>query len=189
MSFPEYVAGCLGLALGAAAFAYIGMRLCRLLVPGWRGPVAWTGTAVCAIVTALVTAELLGSFGLYRGWAFLAVAALAALALWRWMPDSGDEGGVELVHTPASAWMTWIGLGVAAVAIAVFAVGVRVKLGTGMTGFDSTWYHGPFAAGFADPGHTFPLQSPAPQSLTWFYPQNSELSHSMGMLAFGNDLL
>ncbi len=46
--------------------------------------------------------------------------------------------------------MTWIGLGVAAVAIAVFAVGVRVKLGTGMTGFDSTWYHGPFAAGFAE---------------------------------------
>ena len=58
-----------------------------------------------------------------------------------------------------------------------------------MTGFDSTWYHGPFAAGFSQSGDTFSLQYLAPQFLSWFYPQNSELLHSLGMLAYGNDLI
>ena len=58
-----------------------------------------------------------------------------------------------------------------------------------MTGFDSTWYHAPFAAGFAQSGETFDLHFIAPQFLAWFYPQNSELLHGIGMLAFSRDLL
>ncbi len=77
----------------------------------------------------------------------------------------------------------------AAIVIGLFAVEVWQKLGTGMTGFDSTWYHGPFAAGFAATGDTFSLHFVAPQFLSWFYPQNSELIHGLGILGFGNDLL
>ncbi len=47
---------------------------------------------------------------------------------------------------------TLIALAVAAVAVVKFAADVRPKLSTGMTGFDSTWYHGPFAAGFFQSG-------------------------------------
>ena len=43
---------------------------------------------------------------------------------------------------------TLIALVIAAAAVVNFGAEVKLKLGTGMTGFDSTWYHGPFAAGF-----------------------------------------
>jgi len=58
-----------------------------------------------------------------------------------------------------------------------------------MTGFDSTWYHGPFAAGFYQSGDTWGLHFIAPQFLAWFYPANSEVVHAVGMLAFGRDVL
>ena len=73
--------------------------------------------------------------------------------------------------------------------IAHFSIGTRISLGSGMTGFDTTWYHGPFAAGFAAEGSTLDLQLIAPQYLAWFYPQNSELLHAAGILAFGRDIL
>ena len=58
-----------------------------------------------------------------------------------------------------------------------------------MTGFDSTWYHGPFAAGFHQSGSTWDLHYIAPQFLAWLYPANSELLHAVGMNAFDRDLL
>jgi hypothetical protein len=58
-----------------------------------------------------------------------------------------------------------------------------------MTGFDSTWYHGPFAAGFFQSGNTWHLHFIAPQFLAWFYPANSEVLHAAGMAAFHRDLL
>ena len=78
---------------------------------------------------------------------------------------------------------------IAGIAIGHFAGGVKLRLGTGMTGFDSTWYHGPFAAGFFQTGNTIDLHFIAPQFLAWFYPANSEVVGAIGMLAFGRDLL
>src|SRR6185295_10334066 len=78
---------------------------------------------------------------------------------------------------------------VAAVAAIHFALGVKTRLSTGMTGFDSTWYHGPFAAGFFQSGDTWSLHFIAPQFLAWFYPANSEVLHAVGMVAFGRDIL
>ncbi len=85
--------------------------------------------------------------------------------------------------------MRLAGLAVAGIVIAHFCIGVRLRLSTGMTGFDTTWYHAPFAAGFAQSGNTFEIQFIAPQFLSWFYPQNSELVHGIGILAFSRDLL
>jgi hypothetical protein len=82
-----------------------------------------------------------------------------------------------------------IALAIAAVAVVHFAAGVRLRLSTGMTGFDSTWYHGPFAAGFFQSGDTWSLHFIAPQFLAWFYPANGEIFHAVGMLAFGRDIL
>jgi hypothetical protein len=75
------------------------------------------------------------------------------------------------------------------VAVIHFAAGVKTRLSTGMTGFDSTWYHGPFAAGFFQSGDTWSLHFIAPQFLAWFYPANSEVVHAVGMVAFGRDIL
>jgi hypothetical protein len=82
-----------------------------------------------------------------------------------------------------------IALAIAGVAVVHFGVDVRSKLLTGMTGFDSTWYHGPFAAGFFQSGNTWDLHFIAPQFLAWFYPANAEIFHAAGMLAFSRDVL
>ncbi len=82
-----------------------------------------------------------------------------------------------------------IALVIATAAVVKFGIDVQSKLGTGMTGFDSTWYHGPFAAGFFQSGNTWDLHFIAPQFLAWFYPANAEIFHAIGMLAFGRDLL
>jgi hypothetical protein len=84
---------------------------------------------------------------------------------------------------------TVIALVIAGIAIGHFVSGVKLRLDTGMTGFDSTWYHGPFAAGFYQSGNTIDLHLIAPQFLAWFYPANSEVVHAIGMLAFSRDLL
>jgi hypothetical protein len=75
------------------------------------------------------------------------------------------------------------------VALAHFGWGAKPQLSSGMTGFDSTWYHGPFAAGFFQSGNTIELHFIAPQFLAWFYPANGEIFHAVGMLAFGRDVL
>jgi hypothetical protein len=91
--------------------------------------------------------------------------------------------------TRPSLLATVIALVIAGIAIGHFVSGVKLRLGTGMTGFDSTWYHGPFAAGFYQSGNTIDLHLIAPQFLAWFYPANSEVVHAIGMLAFSRDLL
>ncbi|MBK8294713.1 MAG: hypothetical protein IPK93_08065 [Solirubrobacterales bacterium] len=188
MSFSHYLAGTFGLLAGAGLAGYIGVNLRARLLPGWSGPVAWTATLILAILTVILLTLLPGTFGLLSGWLVLLLLGLAAASIWRWggrLP--AVRGGSPLVHVPASTLLNWAGFAIAAAALGAFTIGMRLKLGTGMTGFDSTWYHGPFAAGISQSGDTFSLHFLAPQFLSWFYPQNSELFHALGMVAYGND--
>jgi len=102
---------------------------------------------------------------------------------------SGQRSPPHPDTTRGRGAVTLIAFLIAAVAIAHFADGVRLRLSTGMTGFDSTWYHGPFAAGFFQTGNTWNLHFIAPQFLAWFYPANSEVFHAIGMIAFDRDIV
>jgi hypothetical protein len=104
-------------------------------------------------------------------------------------PDASRGRSVGIPKPGGASVATVVALVVAAAAIVHFATGVRLRLSIGMTGFDSTWYHGPFAAGFFQSGNTWNLHFIAPQFLAWFYPANAELFHAVGMLAFGRDIL
>jgi hypothetical protein len=66
--------------------------------------------------------------------------------------------------------------------------GARTQIGLerGMTGDDTLWYHMPFAARFVQEGSIVHLHFTDPRLLTWFYPQNSELLHGVGILLFGH---
>lgn len=190
MSFGAYLVGCFGTLAGLAAVVTIGVILRSRLLPDWSGPVAWTATALLVTGAAIGPALLLGSFGLLAGWSWLLLTLLIAAAIWRWREHLPVARTCpELVAVPASPGLTMVGTAVAAGAFGAFVAGTAVRLGTGMTGFDSTWYHGPFAAGIAQSGDTWSLHQLAPQFLSWFYPQNSEVIHGLGMMAFGSELL
>lgn len=172
------------LLLGGSAWLGGGAVRSRLL-RGFRGAPAQLATAVIAAALLIWAAELLGSFGALDPVPYLAVVALVGIGLWKSLPrppGGDDRGRGNLV-------LSSVAVLIAAVAVVHFAGGVEARLSTGMTGFDSTWYHGTFAAGFFQSGDTWDLHFIAPQFLAWFYPANSEIFHAVGMLAFGRDLL
>jgi hypothetical protein len=216
LDLPRYLLGIAEIAL-LVGFATLGGSAVRArLLPSFSGAPAHLGTAVLAIAMLIWIAEILGSFGAFEPAPYLVGLGVVGLGLWlrvgggRGHPSrllgfsprgpaavrGGERGEKEdaaaregYPRPPARSVVTLMALILAGAALVKFGVDVRSKLMTGMTGFDSTWYHGPFAAGFFQSGNTWDLHFIAPQFLAWFYPANAEVFHSVGMLAFGRDLL
>jgi hypothetical protein len=197
-------------------FAWLGAsQLRRRLLGELSGEAAFLASAVVALALLIWVAEILGTVSLFKPVPYLAGVALLGLALRIGVPTRtalvpsaggapvgaprraeaepstvGETGGTgPAAGARPSLVATVIALLIAGIAIGHFVSGVRLRLGTGMTGFDSTWYHGPFAAGFFQTGNTIDLHFIAPQFLAWFYPANSEVIGAVGMLAFSRDLL
>ncbi len=200
----RYLLGVLEILLlvGFAGLGAVAIR--RRLTPELSGSASLVAILVLAVALLIWCAELLGSFGAFEAVPYLALTGAVGVALWILLPRVARPEGESAAlpgrppGPPPSApgpaghnarLVRLLALAVAAVAIVHFAAGVRLRLASGMTGFDSTWYHGPFAAGFFQSGNTWNLHYIAPQFLAWFYPANSEVLHAIGMLAFGRDLI
>jgi hypothetical protein len=170
-------------------FAWLGATQVRSrLVPRLSSAPAHLASAVLALALLIWVAELLGTVGLFEPVPYLAAVVGVGLALRVAIQEAPTTSPAEGVV--GASWIaTGAALVVAGIAVVAFAGEVKTRLGTGMTGFDSTWYHGPFAAGFLQSGDTWDLHFIAPQFLAWFYPANSEVFHAAGMLAFGRDVL
>ncbi len=188
LSASRYLLGVaeIGLLVGAAGLG--GVRVRSRLLPGLSGSPAWLAAGLVAIAILLGCAELLGAAGLFEPLPYLLVVSAVGLGLRAGLSAARSHARGTAAPDPGLG-MRLCGLAIAAVVVAHFCVGLRLRLSTGMTGFDTTWYHAPFAADFAQSGRTFDLNLIAPQFLAWFYPQNSELLHGVGILAFSRDLL
>jgi len=210
----QYLLGVVELML-LVGFAWVGAAAIRKrLVAELDGVVAQLATALLAIAGLLWIAEVLGTFGWFEVGPYLAVVVIVGAGLWLSVGGRGGRPSVLLGfspdesaavresrsgekedaaapegHPPRPSPAALVALGIAAVATVHFAAEVKLRLSTGMSGFDSTWYHGPFSAGFFQSGDTWTLHLIAPQFLAWFYPANSEVLHTVGMLAFDRDLL
>jgi hypothetical protein len=202
----------IGILVGSAWLGAATVR--RWLVPELDGATGQLATAVLAIAGLLWIAEVLGTLGWFKAGPYLFAVTIVGLGLWLGMRGGwgGPSGAAASRFSPHRRLRTaanssgekpsktegpphpprlaaLMALAIAAVAVVKFGLAVKPKLSTGMTGFDSTWYHGPFAAGFFQSGDTWSLHFIAPQFLAWFYPANSEVLHAVGMLAFSRDLL
>jgi hypothetical protein len=188
-------------------FAYLGASTLRSrLLPSLSGAPAHLASTVLALALLLWSAELLGTVGALDPVPYLALVCTLGVGLRTLLPrvawgrgspaarrgEAPSTVGDAATTGPAGAALgpfAFISFAIAAIALVHFALGAKTRLSTGMTGFDSTWYHAPFAAGFFQTGNTMTLHFIAPQFLAWFYPANGEIFHSVGMLAFGRDLL
>lgn len=185
----RYLLGAVELIL-LVGFAWVGgARVRRRWLPEAAGEVGFLASAVVALALLIWVAEALGTVSLFKPLPYLLGMAVVGLALRFAVAVPDRPPAPAAPRERPGLWATVVSLVIAGIAIGHFVSGVKLRLGTGMTGFDSTWYHGPFAAGFFQSGNTIDLHFIAPQFLAWFYPANSEVLHAVGMLAFSRDLL
>src|SRR5918996_808918 len=94
--------------------------------------------------------------------------------------------------TGALARLAEVAIGISAAALVVihWAHPTGQAVDQGMYYQDTTWYHMSFSARFAQTGDVGPLHFTDPLKLAaWFYPQNSELLHGIGIVFLKTDFL
>lgn len=189
MTPAEYLLGVACLLLWIGLLLFSADRLASRLVAVRPGPASLLATLLIAVSLGLATAILPGLVGLLSPVSLLFTTALIAIAVGVTVEPGrpGDGPITESVPGPGRL-LSFVGLLLGSLASAVFLVRSFERTGTGMTGFDTTWYHAPIAAEFIESGDVLSLHQVAPQFLTWFYPHNSELLHAAIGTLFGGDL-
>jgi hypothetical protein len=85
--------------------------------------------------------------------------------------------------------MSLVAVGVIALVFAHWGLTTADALGRGIFNFDSLWYHMPFAVEMAQSHSVTGLHYTETVFTNWFYPQNSELLHAVGILLVERDTL
>ena len=194
VTFPHYLIGMLSLAVIAASFGWSGRLFRSTLFPSWMGAPARLVELVWALAGLTVLCQILSVAGLFDLVPFL-IGSLLWLGMVRYglprlmarIPVEPDS--CEPVGEPVGKWSLVV---VAAASIFLAAhwwTGVQGSWSQGMYSADTLWYHGPISARIAADGSAWPLHFTDTQYLNWFYPENSELQHALGMVALDRDLL
>jgi hypothetical protein len=189
-SFGSYIGGCLAVIGIVSALGLGGYWLRRWIVPEFSGALARLADATIAVGLLVLSLELLGTLSILRtGWIVvvcIAVGLLAALLGWRRAPRDGHQVDAPQVQTIA----LWVAIAVASFTVAEWTFPSQLSLDQGMFGGDTTWYHMPFAARFAQEHSIVHLHFTDPLRLAaWFYPQSSELVHGAAIVIFKSDWL
>ncbi|HEX5763677.1 MAG TPA: hypothetical protein VFY04_11230 [Solirubrobacterales bacterium] len=204
VSVGSYILSVALLALLVGSLGFAAVRLRRRLLPEWEGAPARLVEGVVAVALLIWLAELLGVVGLlYAGTLVAAAVVMACVA--RFLPAGGVAGGTapeEALATgggggsPAATgpagWTAWSFAIAVAVVAAVFAdwgLTAVDALNRGIFNFDSLWYHQPFAVEMAKSHSVTGLHYTETVFTNWFYPQNSELLHAVGILITERDTL
>src|SRR6476619_3631899 len=180
MSTSQYLLGAAELALIAAALGLGAYHLRALLVPAWMGALARLAEVVIGLSMLILVSELIGALGLFKEFPLVLGSVLAGLGTTylvrrRGLPQAPRT--LEVRSSPVLVVVHW-------------AHPSGQALDQGMYYQDTTWYHMSFSARFDQTGHIGPLHFTDPLKLAaWFYPQNSELLHGVGIVALDTDFL
>jgi hypothetical protein len=199
-----YLLAAVQLALVVVPVGFSAFRLRRRLLPAWEGAPARLVEAIVGVALVIWLSELLGVFGLFYAGALIGGALLVAgtVALWPAGPvTAGDppplpvakasSGAVPPTVPPAGGKLISLLVGVAVISATVFSYAVTTKhaLDRGVFNFDSLWYHLPFAVDMVQTHSVVGMHHTDTVFTNWFYPQNSELLHGVGILLTGRDTL
>lgn len=189
-SFGSYIGGCFAVIGIVSALGLGGYWLRRWIVPEFSGALARLADATIAAGLLVLSLELLGSLSiLSTGWIVIVCIGVglgAALLGWSKAPEDNREIAAPQVQNIALL----IALAVASFTVAEWTFPSQLSLDNGMFGGDTTWYHMPFAARFAQEHSIVHLHFTDPLRLAaWFYPQSSELIHGSAIVLFKSDWL
>jgi hypothetical protein len=204
VSAGSYLLGAFQLALVVVPICFAAYRLRRRLLPLWSGAPARLVESIAAVALLIWLSEVLGTFGLFYAGALIAAALLVAgtVVLWPAGPAAAGDppplpvakassGGVPPTASPTGegVWALCVMALVIAATVFSWAVTTKHALDRGIFNFDSLWYHMPFAADMAQTHSVVGLDHVETVFTNWFYPQNSELIHAVGILLTGRDTL
>jgi hypothetical protein len=186
MSFAHYLLGTGELVLCVAAVGLGAVRLRVRWLSDWAGAPARLAEIVIASAAAVLVLEVVGVAHLLHPIPVL-FAFLAAGAAMARFGETARPGGVEAPEG-MGGWAMAIALAVIAVVAAHWAVIANHAFSVGMYQGDENWYHLPYSARFMQDGSITSLHYASPSYLSWFHPLNSELFHTVGMVAYHRDI-
>jgi hypothetical protein len=186
-SLGSYLLGAAQLIVLAAGFGLAAYMLRARLLSGWRGAPARLVEITFGVGLLTVTAEVLGTVGLLYAGTLMIVAVLSALVA-RVAPVR-PGGGQTARGGELGLWAALVAIVVVAIVVFDWAVTAKHALDAGIFNFDSLWYHMPFSADIAQSHSTTGMHHVETVFVNWFYPQNSELLHAVGILMIGRDTL
>jgi hypothetical protein len=213
VSVGSYILSGLLLAVIGGSVGFSAFRLRRHLLPAWDGAPARLVETVLAVALLIWLCELLGLFWLLYPSALVIESLLVAGAILLWSigeaPEEREldrgagtgegakgfpgEHGREAPGAPPAPTvprgMTAVALAVVFVVFAHWGIYAKGALESGIVNWDSLSFHMPFAADFAQTRSVTGYSFIQPVFPNWFYPQNSELLHSAGILLTGRDTL
>jgi hypothetical protein len=203
LSLGSYLLGAAQAAVVLAALGFSAYRLRGRLLPEWEEAPARLVEAVVGVALLIWISEILGTFELFYAGTLVGASLLVAgtVAMWPAGPVAAASATVLAAGrgsaprgTPATApppgettWSLLVMVGVVALVVGHWALTTKSALDRGVFNFDSLWYHLPFAAEMVQ-GHSLTGMHYVDTVFTnWFYPQNSEVLHGVGMLLTGRD--
>jgi hypothetical protein len=194
-----YLLGVVQLALVVVPVGFSAFRLRARLLPSWTGAPARLVESITGVALLIWLSELLGLFGLFYAGTLIAAAVITCLVT-AFLPgggaDLGDhperDGGSKSGTGPAgpeSLVSLLVMLVVISATVFSYAVTTKHALDRGVFNFDSLWYHLPFAVDMVQTHSVVGMHHTDTVFTNWFYPQNSELLHGVGILLTGRDTL
>src|SRR3954469_22133953 len=190
MSTSQYLLGAAELAVIAAALGLGAYHLRALLAPAWTGALARLGEVVIGLSMLILVSELVGVLGLFKALPLVLGCVAAGLGATYYARRRGLPEAPRTTEVLASPLMLAIGIAAAVLVVVHWAHPTGQALDQGMYYQDTTWYHMSFSGRFFQTGHIGPLHFTDPLKLAvWFYPQNSELLHGVGMITLHTDFL
>jgi hypothetical protein len=216
VSAGPYVLSVVLLAVLILSLGFSAVRLRQRFMPDWEGAPAHLVEAIVGVALLIWLSELLGVVGLLYAEALVGVSMALAAAIALVLGPGGRQGqpGRALGFSPRSdaavrdrdwgekqdaapdqatpaslSGSTLIAIGIVALVFAHWGLTAADALGRGIFNFDSLWYHMPFATEIAKSHSVTGLHYTETVFTNWFYPQNSELLHSVGILLTERDTL
>jgi hypothetical protein len=217
VSLGSYLLGAAQLAAVATSIGFAAYRLRARLLPNWNGAPARLVESIVGIALLIWVSEVLGTFGLFYAGVLVAACVLLALGV-AFLPGggavggpipeealaTGGDGGSPAATGPAgpdahardhqgqageSGWQILVMVGVIAIVVGHWAITAKHALDRGIFNFDSLWYHMPFSVDMVQSHSVTGMHHVDTVFTNWFYPQNSELLHAIGVLLTGRDTL
>src|SRR5262245_46338879 len=190
MSTSQYYLGAAELAVIAAALGLGAYHVRALIAPAWHGALARLAEIILGISALILVSEFLGVLGLFEELPLVLGCVAAGLGETYYARRRGLPEAPEAVEARSRTLMVLIGIAASILVVVHWAHPTGQAVDQGMYYQDTTWYHLSFSARFAQDAEIGPLHFTDPLKLAaWFYPQNSELLHGVGIVTLDTDFL